>query len=242
MNNFFLKSISSTTYSNMMEIGKTRTEIIKFAKKRLCLMILLIGILTPLFYMKSQSFLLLGITLIFAILIWFVMDRGYKLEVKIRRRNKHFEFLNFAKLIVPYLKADSGSKSLYSVLNKMAHRTDGEDFKNHLNRLIVEIGQSPDSIVPLTDFAQAVSNTDLAEDFMVALFDWQQTSDDTSVISRMESKITEAMIMRIDEIIKIKKDRFDYYVSRIFYSVFFLMMGVLGVVFYAQLAPLLELL
>lgn len=75
---------------------------------------------------------------------------------------------------------------------------------------------------------------------MVALYDWQQTSDDTKVISRMETKITEAMVLRIDEIIKIKSDKFDYYVSRIFYSVFFLMMGVLGVVFYAQLAPLLE--
>ena len=240
MNDFLLKSISDKTYANMIEIGKTRTDIVNFAKKKLMMMFFLLGVLSPLFYLRSNSLLLVGLTVTFAFLLWFVMDRGYKLKVKTLRRNKHFEFLNFAKLIVPYLKADSGSKSLYTVLNKMAHRTDGKEFKNHLNHLILDIGQNPDSIDPLTSFAKAVSNTDLAEDFMVALFDWQQTSDDTSVISRMESKITEAMILRIDEIIKIKRDKFDYYVSRIFYSVFFLMMGVLGVVFYSQLAPLLE--
>lgn len=240
MNNLYLKTVSATTYSNMMELGKSRTEIIRFAKKRLLMVVFLVAILGPIFYIKTGKILLVGITLVLALLIWYTMDREHKIEVKFLRSTKHFEFLNFAKLIVPYLKADSGSKSLYTVLNKMAERTDGKEFKNTLNILIVEIGQNPDSIEPLRTFAKSVSNTDLAEDFMVALYDWQQTSDDTKVISRMETKITEAMVLRIDEIIKIKSDKFDYYVSRIFYSVFFLMMGVLGVVFYAQLAPLLE--
>ena len=242
MSNFLSKFITKTTHSNMLEIGLSDKEIDKFIKQRLLIVGSLVFLLAPIFYFKTKSLLMLFIPLILSMLVWYVMDRQYKIKVATIRRNKHFEFLNFAKLIVPYLKADSGSKSLYTVLNKMAERTEDKKFKNSINLLMVEMGQRPDSIEPLVEFSKSVSNTDLAEDFMVALFDWQQTSDDTSVISRMEARITEAMIQRIDEIIKLKQEKFDYYVSRIFYSVFFLMMGVLGVVFYAQLAPLLEML
>ena len=69
MNDFLLNSISDKTYANMIEIGKTRTDIVNFVKKKLMMMFFLLGVLSPLFYLRSNSLLLVGLTVTFAFLL-----------------------------------------------------------------------------------------------------------------------------------------------------------------------------
>ena len=238
----YRKAISSKTYDALYELGKTESEIKEISKKRLLIVALLIGVVSPLMLLNTTNMLIRLSPLILSLLLWIAIDRSYELELRNARRDKHFEFLYFAKLIVPYLKSSGSSNSLYMVFRKMSSRMEDGLFKNKLNNLMIEMSSEPGTPDPLIKFASSTSNTDLAEDFMVALFDWQQTTEDTAVISRMEKKITEALMMRIDEVIKIKTKRFDYYVARIFYSVFLLILGVLGVVMVSQIAPLMQML
>ncbi|MDV7678457.1 MULTISPECIES: hypothetical protein [Erysipelothrix] len=240
INSIVLKSISQRSYDALYEVGNTEFEIITIAKKRLLVVLLLMFGLTPIFIYKGSKPFIILLPLIASTLIWFGMDRSFSTKLKEVRRDRHFEFLSFAKLIVPYLKGSSENKSLYSVLDKMNRRMGTGLLHDNLNRLMIEIGEEPGVPDPMIRFAKTVSNTDLAEDFMVALFDWQQTTDDVAVIARMERKITQAMMMRIDEIIKHKENRFAFYVARIFYSIFFLILGVLVVVLMTQLVPLLD--
>ena len=242
MDTYILKTISQPTKKALFELGKSEKQITEIGKKRILLVILLDFMLFPLLIMTNPNKLLALLPLVGSFLIWILIDRSYSKKLKEARRDKHFEFLNFAKLVVPYLKTSSETKSLFTILLKMQNRMEESDLNDNLNRLLIEMGETPGSADPMIRFSKAVSNTDLAEDFMVALFDWQQVSDDVAVIARMEQKITQAMIVRIDEIIKYKEERFNYYVARVFYSVFILMMGVLGVVIFSQLAPLFQML
>lgn len=238
----YRKAISNKTYEILYELGKTEDEIREIVLKRLLIVALLIGIVFPLMILNTSNMVLRLSPIILSVILWVVIERSYELEVKDARREKHFEFLYFAKLIVPYLKSSGKSNSLYMVFKKMSSRMEDGLFKNNLNNLMIEMSSEPGLASPLIKFASSTSNTDLAEDFMVALFDWQQTTEDTAVISRMEKKITEALMTRIDDVIKVKTKRFDYYVARIFYSVFLLILGVLGVVMISQITPLLQML
>lgn len=138
---------------------------------------------------------------------------------------RHLQFSKFTRLLIPYLKQSKGQVSLYSVFNKILPRLEDEQDRNSLYKLMSEMSSKPSDIQPFIDYANRSSGTDMSVLFMSTIFDFQQSTFDTSVIDELGKIASEELINGIDEIINFKLRRFVFFPTKIVMSCFVIVIG-----------------
>ena len=162
-------------------------------------------------------------------IVWFVFYKMQGKRVDSFYRAWKFErqlnFSKFTRLVIPYLKASGGTMALYTIFNKILNRTENEADKRSLYQLMGEMGDTPESIQPFIDYAERSSGTDMSHLFMTTIFDFQQSTFDTSVIDELGQMASEDMMESIDEIIAMKLKRFAMFPTKGVMSSFILVAG-----------------
>lgn len=213
-------------YYQLREMGDTTKDINKFQRKRVMvfLFFVLLGCAAGAFvhvwlYLAGP---ILGV--VFYKMQLKKVDNFYKAWKFMRQLN----FSKFTRLVIPYLKASGGTAALYTIFNKILQRTEDEADKRSLYQLMGEMGDNPESLEPFTDYAERSSGTDMSHLFMSTIFDFQQSTFDTSVIDELGRMASEDMMNAIDEIIEMKLRRFVMFPTKVVMSSFILVAG-LGV-------------
>lgn len=217
------KMAEDRMYHIYTEMGFSYKKIDAGQRKRviMSLLIAMVGVLAGLFIHKwlfmSAPIMSLGF---------------YKMQMKRTETayrawkfERQLNFSKFSRLVIPYLKASGGSTALYTIFNKILARTENEDDRRSLYQLMGEMGDRPSDLAPFTAFAERSSGTDASHLFMSTIFDFQQSTFDTSVIDELGQMAAEDMMNAIDEIIDMKLKRFMMFPTKIVMSSFILVVG-----------------
>lgn len=212
-------------YRMLEEMGNTKRMIDKFQKKRVkqTLIMGIIGFFFGLFISTWCYLLAIVLPVVFYRSKYKKVNRAYN-AFKFER---HLNFSKFMRLLIPYLKESQaqGGTSLYQVFRKILKRTENPVDANSLAKLMSEMTDLPNDIQPFTDFAMRSSGTDMSILFMQTIYDFQQSSYDTSVIDEL-GRIASAELQKgIDEIVAFKLKRFTFFPTKIAMSAFLIVMG-----------------
>ncbi len=237
----WLKLLSKNVIDMQHEMGDTYQRIEKWSMK-LHLFYFLLILVSIVMLIRIDNKVLSVVPLGMVVLLRSASMYDVKLQFKTFSQRRHFEFLYFFTLLVPHLSSARDSKTgLYRVLTKMEERLkeegEGESdgvLKAGVNRLILEMTNNPGVLTPFIDFARTCSGTEIAEDVAVALFDFQQNSDDQQAITRLKNKVNRALEKRIGEIVDIKLRRFNWYSERVVMAVFVFLIGIIGTSIYVR--------
>lgn len=142
---------------------------------------------------------------------------------------QQLSFSKFSRMLIPYLYQKNAT--LYNVFNRMLLRIDDGFIKDCLERLIIEMNDSPNSSEPFLRFAQSASGTDEAILFMHTLYDYQQNSFDQSIIQELGRMASEELFKGIDEIIAFKLRKFNMFPTKLTMINLIIVMGYMLAVF-----------
>ncbi|APC50387.1 hypothetical protein BME96_19080 (plasmid) [Virgibacillus halodenitrificans] len=222
-NKFIRVFAEKNLYPILEEMGNTKKMIDKYQKKRIKQSILLGTFLLFLGLFISSYFYIAALILSFAFYKYKYKSiisqyTGWKFQ-------RHLQFSKFTRLLIPYLKQNKGETSLYSIFNKILQRTENQEDKNSLYKLMTEMSNKPNDIQPFIDYANRSSGTDMSVLFMSTIFDYQQSSFDTSVIDELGKIASKELIHGIDEIINFKLRRFVFFPTKVVMSSFVIVLG-----------------
>lgn len=138
---------------------------------------------------------------------------------------RQLNFSKFTRLVIPYLKAGAGKTPLYAIFTKILRRTEKPADKRSLSKLMADMAARPQDIVPFQEFAERSSGTDMSYLFMSTIYDFQQSTFDTTVIDELGKMAADDMMNAIDEIIEMKLRRFVMFPTKVVLSSFILVAG-----------------
>lgn len=217
-------------YEKLEEMGNSKKEIDRYQKSRLVqsLVVFVILSIAALFFAEW----LFIVAIIASFMVFKMKYRGVKQMHNVWKFHRHLQFSKFTRLLIPYLKQSEGDVALYSIFNKILQRTEKEEDRASLYKLMTEMTDDPSSIQPFTDFAERSSGSDMSVLFMSTVFDFQQSTHDTTVIDELGQLASEELIGGIDEIIEFKLRRFVFFPTKIVMSSFIIVIGFAAAVLY----------
>lgn len=186
----------------MQDMGLSEEYIQKRIKKRLLqtFLIFLLFLVTALF-VKGAFFYVL---LVIAPFIVFKLDANQvgQAHAKFKFR-RELQASKFMQLIAPILYEEDGNVTLYAVLSRLIVRLD-DSFQNSLFQFMNEMRANPNDITPFIKFAERTSSDDKFKNFMISLFDYQNSSTDVSVIKELSDIANESMLNKVTDIVNLK--------------------------------------
>ncbi|MDM5335788.1 hypothetical protein QUF84_00560 [Fictibacillus enclensis] len=221
-------------YPILQEMGNTPKRIDQFQKKRLMQSFLTLMVFVVCGVLFSKWFYMAA--LIGSVLIYKMKHKKIKSQYATWKFQRHLQFSKFTRLLIPYLKQSNGQVSLYAIFNKILQRLEDEQDRNSLYQLMSEMSSKPSDIQPFIDYANRSSGTDMSVLFMSTIFDFQQSTFDTSVINELGKIASEELISSIDEIIAFKLRRFVFFPTKIVMSSFVIVVGFAIAVLIANLS------
>lgn len=229
--NKWLSMIDDDFYSKLKEMGNGNLAIIRWQKKRvskMALQYLISIILAIVVYIKEGTSTISVVVIVASLGLPYFMYHSEKKRVNdiygMYRFERQMQFAKFCRLLVPYLKQKK-SGSLYGVFNKILPRLDYEKDKNLLMVLMKSMTDDPNSIQPFKNFASEMSGSDMADSFMMTVFDLTQGVQDTSIVEGLGRMATETMMNGIDQIIAYKSKKFWNDTSKILRCVLIIIIG-----------------
>ncbi|MCY9367507.1 hypothetical protein MOF14_12270 [Bacillus spizizenii] len=197
---FWHKIAESNLFSMFKEMGYKENDVLKYQKKRFfkCLLIFIISCIAALFINK----LLMVLGLILAVFLWLAEYKSVQKKYRDFRFKKQLVFNKFTRLLIPYLLQKGAT--VYKVLNKMRNRIEDGHVKDALEKLLIGMNEMPNSEEPFRQFALDASGTDQAVLFMTTLYDFQQSTSDTSVIQELGQISSQELFKGVDDIISYK--------------------------------------
>lgn len=235
MKKYILHLLPDSTAKQMLDMGYSKKNILKHAIYIAISIVFFCVILLPYFVFVVKSTPLALLMPLGIVVTIMTIKQRVSHQYDTYTYQKHYDFLFFAKLVLSYLKSDNKDESLTSVLRKLANRMQDSPLYNSIAILATEI-LNTDQPQPFINFARRVSNTDLALDFSMALYDWSQKETRLSILERMETKITDGWIRFTQEIKNKKLQRLDYFGIQAFYVCLAYLLIVLGTVVVQKLA------
>lgn len=196
------KLVEKNYILRMQDMGLNEEYIRKRIKKRLIqtFLIFLLFLITALFVKKTFFYVLL----IIAPLITFKLD-----ATQVSQAHSKFKFRRelqaskFMQLIAPILYEENGNVTLYAVLSRLIVRFN-DSFQNSLFQFMNEMRANSNDITPFIKFAERTSSDDKFKNFMIALFDYQNSSTDVSVIKELSDIANESMLNKVNDVITLK--------------------------------------
>ena len=219
--NFLQKIAESDLAVTLDEMGYDESYLIKWQKKRLIKALAVV--LASAFFSAFFFSWILPIGIGLAVFVWL---SEYKRVKKVYFRfkfEKNLAFARFMRMLIPYLLQTGAT--VYGAFNSMLNRLDDGHVKDALRRLLIEMNQEPNSEMPFRRFAMDASGTDQAILFMTTLYDYQQSSNDTSIIRELGKMATEQLFEGINEIVEFKLKKFIMFPTKLVMTSFLLVLG-----------------
>lgn len=216
-------------YTMLIEMGNNRVDIDAYQRNRLLqtVLVFLAGVIAAVFI--KWWIVIIGI--VGAFLVYKRKYSTVKSMHGVWKFNRHLQFSKFTRLLIPYLKQSQGDVSLYMIFNKILQRTEVEEDRTSLYKLMTEMTDRPNDIEPFVDFANRSSGTDMSVLFMSTVYDYQQSSHNTTVIDELGKISSDELMKGVDEIIEYKLRRFVFFPTKIVMTSFVLTLGfAIGVV------------
>lgn len=235
-NKFYRSIAEKDLYQMLNEMGDSQSRIDQFQKKRFK-QSLIVAVLFFAFGLFLSTWFYIGV-LVGSIMFYKLKYKNIKSTYTTWKFQRHLQFSKFTRLLIPYLKQTKGDVALYSTFNKILQRTEEEADRNSLYTLMSEMSSKPSDIEPFIDFANRSSGTDMSVLFMSTIFDYQQSTFDTSVIDELGKIASEELINGIDEIINFKLRRFVFFPTKIVMSSFVIVLGFAIAVLLANLSDM----
>lgn len=221
---FWEKMAEDHVYAMLRDMGNSEPNIQKFQKNRFfqSMLIAVVTLLIGLF--MGQNLVMLASPAV-GFLIYKMKVSSIKGMYGQWKFERELEFSRFVRLLIPYLKQSGGDVSLYTVFNKMLGRMDSEEDRNSLYMLMGEMSSRPGDMRPFSDYADRSSGSDMAHLIMSTVYDFQQSTQDTTVIDELGKMASDHMMDAIDQIIAMKIKRFGMFPTKIVMSSFILVIG-----------------
>lgn len=219
--NFWLKIAESNLATILDNMGYNQEWLIRFQKKRLLRAIIAFALGTVVGALISTWIMLIGPVL--AVFVWSLEYRRILAAYKKYQYQNELQFNKFSRMLIPFLRETNAN--LYSALNKMLKRMDESHVKDALKRLLIGMNDQPNSEEPFRTFANEASGTDRAMLFMMTLFDYQQSSYDTSIINELGQMASKQLFDGVREIADYKLRKFSMFPTKITMASFIPIIG-----------------
>lgn len=208
MNKFLSKTAEANLFSMLEQL---EYNLIQFQKRRLlkAIFALIMGAIFG--SMLTGWALVIG-----PILALFVWWREYQNVVKTYKQFtylREIEFNKFSRMLIPLL-LEKGA-TLYSSLNKMVKRIESGHVQDALKKFLIELNKNPDSEEPFEQFAKAASGSEEALLFLMTLYDYRESSFDTTVIEELGRSTSEKLFEGVDDIILFKTRKFSMFPTKL---------------------------
>lgn len=204
---FWEKIAEDDLYDMLREMGNSEIAIQKWQKNRLFQPLLIGTVLIMVGFYMDQN-LIMGLGALIIPLMYKMKYNSIKGMYNQWKFERNMAFSRFVRLLIPYLKQADGKVSLYTVFNKMLERMENEADQDSLYMLMGEMSNKPGDIRPFLDFAERQSGSNEAFMIMSSVYDFQQFTQDTSVVDELGRIASAQMMKGIDEIIAAKNKRF----------------------------------
>lgn len=199
--------LGGTTVTTRLEImGSTNDDIIRFHQFRFAKTALIAFIPVTLSLLFKEP-MFLTLSFFGALAMWFIDYFKVQQTYKVFQYKRQLDFNLFVRQLMPYLRG-SGNV-LYQSLHKMKDRLDDGTTKTALITLITQMNTDVESREPYERFAQESSGQDEALLIMRNLYDYQRSSNDATTIKELGTLVDVAMEGSIDDVIKVKDERFE---------------------------------
>ena len=200
-----MKLIEKDYLSCLQEMGLNEQQIKARVNKRFRM--------TVLFFILSimaASSVDKGYFYLFCLVVPFLIYKNdfwsLKKEFNVFSIEREIAFNSFRNLSIPYLKEQKEQVNLYTIfasLNTRVHPS----LQNALFQLMNEMVAQPNSIKPFTNFAKKCSNSDDSLNFMLCLYDFQNSSVEISVIEELSQNANSQLLKLVDEVKAIKNKK-----------------------------------
>lgn len=221
---FWEKMAEDELYYKLREMGNPDSAIKKYQQNRFFQSIL-IAVVGTIAGVVMNNLIVVGVGIVLGVLMYFSRISSIRKIHNQWKFEREMAFSRFVRLLIPYLKQSGGNVSLYATFNKMLGRMDDEADRESLYMLMGEIGDRPGDIQPFNDFAERSSGSDMAYLIMSTIYDFQESTTDTSVIDELGKMASDQMMDAIDEIIMFKIRRFGMFPTKVVMSSFILVVG-----------------
>lgn len=204
---FLIKIGGAVTCDRMERMGNTVDEIKKFQLFRLIKssIFLILGLAVAL-VMKSSIPIVIGV--LGFVVMWFFDYLRVNNHYEMFQFKRQLDFNKFIRMLMPYLRGNE--VTLYQALNKMKDRLEDGTTRTALVTLIAKLNGDMDSVIPYEEFAEEASGVERSKLIMQTLFDFNQSSNDSTTINELGKIVDTELEKDIDEIIEKKDDKFEH--------------------------------
>lgn len=205
-NHWLLKIGGNTTNVHMEMMGTSVEDIKKYQLFRLIKTIvgLLVGVIIGLLS-HEIFFYIIGVVL--GAVLWFFDYLKVEKHFQFFQFHRQLDFNKFIRMLMPYLRVEG--MTLYKALQKMKDRLDDGTTRNALIALITKLNTRPNAREPYEEFAKQASGQEQSELIMQTLYDYHQSSNDSTTINELAKIVDHELETNIDEISEIKDGRFE---------------------------------
>ncbi|MGQ9024174.1 MULTISPECIES: hypothetical protein [Bacillus] len=229
-------------YEMVLKMGYTEKHFLSFQRRRFFKSCLITLAAVPPGLLINKLWFLFMIVLFFY--VWFTDYKKARKEYQFFLFKKQLVFAKFMRIVLPYLK--DRTNNVYSILKNIVRRIDDVvdnkpdelELKKSLEKLLFDIRMYPGSIEPYKRFAIESGGTDSAVSFMTILYDYEQQATDEQVINELGKKASNELFDGIDEIVRIKLNRFAFFPTKITLAQFIIFIGVMSAAIYDLLTNL----
>lgn len=206
VNKFLNKIIAKSDREKMDRMFWTDRQCVKFQYQRVLYALVGLIIGSSMFYSLGNG-LKSGIIggLVVPVIVYISTARTLNSQLSMFELKREVAFAGFKQRLMPSLKTSRGQNTS-NVLSKVANLMSGSD-RQSVFRLINDISED-ESDTPYINFAKSFSNDPKAITVMQAVHGAFHSKDATAVVDSLDKQANAEYMAKIDDIKKIKIDRF----------------------------------
>lgn len=194
-------------------------------------------ILVPIFFphkLAGIKLLLVAILagIVIGFLSWVLAARASMRAYNNMLYERQLVFIQFERLLIPYLSEMKNGVSLFSMLKRVARRLPDEGDQMLVQRLMSAIAEGTTSSAPFVDFARRFGGSDSARLFMMSIYQMYTGNYNDAVVKDLGDQSNQQMMSQVDQIIRRKLKRFNNITTWLTMGIMLIILGYLGAVMF----------
>lgn len=174
--------------------------------------------------------ILMGIAagLLLGVLIWLMGSQRAMAAYRNELYRRQLVFIQFERLLIPYLSEMKDGVSLFSMLKRVARRLPDAGDRQLVQRLMTSIAEGDTTSRPFVDFARRFGGSDSARLFMLSVYQMYAGNYNDAVVKDLGEQSNREMMQQVDAISRRKLKRFNNLTTWLTMAVTLVIIGYLG--------------
>lgn len=191
----------------------------------------------PIMFKHSLSGIkLIAVAILIGVIIgWLIWVLGARASMRAYNNmlyERQLVFIQFERLLIPYLSEMKNGVSLFSMLKRVARRLPDEGDQMLVQRLMSAIAEGTTTSEPFVDFARRFGGSDSARLFMMSIYQMYSGNYNDAVVKDLGDQSNQQMMSQVDLIIKRKLKRFNNLTTWLTMGIMLIIIGYLGSVMF----------